>query len=400
MKACAVAVVLCGSAILATPSMAEKSIKIGLVLAKQGAMAEQSGYLSQGTFLALKQHGNKLLGRPAEVIWVDEPTPQEAQQNMQKLIDGNKVVAVLGGGISANALAMASVAERARIPYIANNAAATDITGKRCNRYTFRIQPPVSVQANALAPYMEKLGKRWYFMIADYAFGQDIENSFGDWLKKADGEMVGRDRVPLNTADYSSFILKIRHARPDVVVGGLAASDLTNFLKQWNELKMKGEVPFSEVAISDTDIWGVGKDAATGIYSTPWYYNNPENSEEDRKFIQAYVNEYGRVPAVKAWMGWYAMRSLLEAIENAKSTEPQRIVQALEEWRDTTSKRPAYYRAWDHQLLHSVLVVGVKPHITDDKDYFDVLATMPAADVDLETIFGSKAGSDCKLGSL
>lgn len=376
-------------------------VKIGLVLAKRGVMTEQAEYLAQGTYLALKQHGNKILGRPAEIIWLDEPTPQDAQQNMQKLIDENKVVAVLGGGISANALAMEAVAKRAKIPYIANNAAATEITGKECNRYTFRIQPPVSVQANALAPYLGKLGKRWHFLTANYAFGQDIEGAFGSWLKQQGGTVAGQDRAPLNTPDFSSFILKIRTSKPDVVIGGLAAADLTNFLKQWNEMGMKDTVPFSEVAISDTDLWGVGREAATGIYTTPWYYDNPNNSEQDKKFVADYEKEYKRVPAVKAWMGWYAMRSLLDSIEDAKSTDPKAIVTALENWRDESAgETPASYRKWDHQLLHPILVVRVKKNIPDSTNFFDVLQSVPEGPEDLGKIFGTQEQSSCKMGDL
>ncbi|WP_163616312.1 ABC transporter substrate-binding protein, partial [Klebsiella pneumoniae] len=84
--------------------------------------------------------------------------------------------------------------------------------------------------------------------------------------------VVGADEVPVNTPDYSSFILKIRQARPDAVIGGIAAGDLTTFLKQWNELGMKGRIPFAEIAIGDTDIWGVGAEAATGVFTKMWYY--------------------------------------------------------------------------------------------------------------------------------
>lgn len=381
-------------------ALAADAVKIGLVLSKQGNMAVQSEYLSQGTYLALEQQGNKILGRPAEIVWLDEPSPQAAQQSMQRLIEEHKVVAVLGGGISANALAMSALAKRAKIPYIANNAAATDITGKECNRYTFRIQPPVAVQARALAPYLTSIGKRWYFLTASYAFGQDIVDSFGALLKEAGGTVVGADQVPLNTPDYSSFILKIRQAKPDVVVGGLAAADISTFLKQWNEMGMKGKIPFAEVAIGDTDIWGVGQTAATGIFTKPWYYNNPSNSPDDKAFVAAYQKKYNRPPADKAWMGWYAARALLQSIEQAKSTEPAAIVDALEKWRGKDGSLPAFYRDWDHQMLRPVVVVGVKPKIANSTDYFDVLKTVPSNAAELDKMYGIKSQIGCTMGSL
>lgn len=375
-------------------------IKIGLVLAKQGAMAEQSQYIAQGTFLALEQQGNKILGRPAEIIWLDEPTPLAAQQNMQKLIDEDKVVAVLGGGISANALALSALAKRAKIPYVANNAAATDITGKECNRYTFRVQAPVPVQARALAPYLSELGDRWYFLAASYAFGQDIVHSFDALAKQAGATVVGQDLVPLNTPDYSSYILKIRQAKPDVVVGGLAAADISTFLKQWNEMGMKGKIPFAEIAIGDTDIWAVGPTAASGIFTKPWYYNDANNSPESKAFADAYQAKYNRPAADKAWMGWFAARSLLESIEQAGSTDPAAIVQAMEKWQGKEGDLPVYYRPWDHQMIRPMIVVGVKPEIKDKSDFFDVLKTVPGTAAELEAMFGTQAEIGCSMGEL
>jgi branched-chain amino acid transport system substrate-binding protein len=215
---------------------AAEPIKIGVILAKTGQIVDQAEYLWQGTELALEQRNKTLLDRPVELIWLDEPSPQVAQQSMQKLIDGHKVCAVIGGTLSSSALAMEAVAGRAKIPFVINNAAATDITGKNCNRWTFRLQPPVAVQMRALAPYAMTNGKKWYFLTAAFAFGQDIMRSGRQILQEADGTEVGSDEVPLNTPDYSSFILKIRAAKPDVVLGGISAGDLTTFMKQWSEL--------------------------------------------------------------------------------------------------------------------------------------------------------------------
>ncbi len=190
-----------------------------------------------------------------------------------------------------------------------------------------------------LAPYALNYGKQWYFITASYAFGQDILNSFRDLLKAAGGTEVGSDEVPLNTADFSSFILKIRQAKPDVVVGGLPAGDLSTFLKQWNELGMKGKIPFVEIAIGDTDIWAVGPEAATGTFTKLWYYKNPDNPPEEQAFAAAYLKKYGKPAADKAWMGWITARSLFESIDAAGSTEPMAIIEALEAWKVSGRQR-------------------------------------------------------------
>jgi branched-chain amino acid transport system substrate-binding protein len=376
---------------------AADAIKIGVLLAKTGQIAAQTEYLSDGTFLAMEQRNNTIMGQPAELVWLDEPTPQAATQNLQKLVQENKVVAVLGGSLSSNALAEEATAAQLKIPFVCDNAAATEISGKNCNRYTFRLNTPVAVQQRMLAPFALKYGKKWYLITASYAFGQDILRSSRKLLKEAGGTEVGSDEVPLNTADFSSFILKIRQAQPDVVVGGLSAGDLSTFLKQWNELGMKGKIPFVEIAIGDTDIWGVGAEAATGTFTKLWDHSNPNNPPEEKAFAAAYLKKYGKPAADKAWMGWITARSLFESIDAAKSTDPMAIVEGLEAWKVDSGGTSYRYRKFDHQMLLRNLAVTVKPKITDKWDYFDVAATLPENIADLDKVFGTQEEIGCKM---
>jgi branched-chain amino acid transport system substrate-binding protein len=373
-------------------------IRIGLLLAKTGQISAQTEYLAQGTYLALEERNNMIGGRPAELVWLDEPSPQAATQNMQKLVQENKVCAILGGSLSSNALAEEATAAELKIPMVIDNAAATEITGKLCNRYTFRLNTPVLVQSRMIAPYALGYGKKWYFITASYAFGQDILKSSRELLKQAGGTEVGVDEVPLNTPDYSSYILKIRQAKPDVVLGGLSAGDLSTFLKQWNELGMKGKIPFVEIAIGDTDIWAVGPEAATGVFTSLWWYKNPGNPPEEKAFAAAYEKKHNRPAADKAWMGWITAKSLFESIEAAKSTETMPIIEALENWKFDSAGVSYKYRKWDHQMQLRNLVVQVKDKITDKWDYFDVKAALPKDPADLDKVFGTPEEVGCKMG--
>jgi branched-chain amino acid transport system substrate-binding protein len=394
------AALLGGASLLAAPHIARAAepIRVGVLLAKTGQIAAQTEYLANGTFMAMEERKNMLMGQPAELVWLDEPSPQAATQNMQKLVQENKVVAILGGSLSSNALAEEATAAQLKIPFVCDNAAATEISGKNCNRYTFRLNTPVAVQQRMISPYAAKFGKKWYHITASYAFGQDILRASRENLKAIGGTEVGVDEVPLNTADFSSFILKIRAAKPDVVVGGLSAGDLSTFLKQWNELGMKGKIPFVEIAIGDTDIWSVGPEAATGIFTKMWYYKNPDNTPEEKAFATEYEKKYGKPAADKAWMGWITARSVFESIDAAKSTDPMKIVEALEAWKVTSGSTSYSYRRFDHQMLVRNLAVQVKDKITDKWDYFDVKATLPENPADLDKTFGSEAEIGCKMG--
>jgi branched-chain amino acid transport system substrate-binding protein len=394
------AALLGGTAALAAPHIARAAdpLKIGLLLAKTGQIAAQTEYLANGAFLAMEMRNNTVMGQPAELVWLDEPTPQAATQNMQKLVQENKAVAILGGALSSNALAEQATALQLKVPFVCSNAAATEISGKNCNRYTFRLNTPVAVQQRMLAPFALTYGKRWYHITASFAFGQDILRSSRELLKAAGGTEVGADEVPLNTADFSSFILKIRQAKPDVVVGGLSAGDLSTFLKQWNELGMRGKIPFVEIAIGDTDIWAVGPEAANGTFTKMWYYKNPDNTPDEVAFAEAYQKKFGKPAADKAWMGWITARSLFESMDAAKSTEAMPIVEALEAWKMQSGKTSYSYRRFDHQMLVRNLAVAVKEKITDKWDYFDVKATLPQDPAELDRVFGTQEEVGCKMG--
>ncbi len=375
-------------------------VRIGLIYSKQGPGAAIGEYLQKGSQLAVEQAGSKVLGRPIELIWLDEPNPQVSQQNMQRLIDENKVVAVVGGNYSSSALAMMSVAAREKIPLILPGAAASEITGKNCSRYTFRTQATVPVQMRGLMPYISELGKKVYFLTPSYAFGQDILRSSRALLKENGLTEVGVDEVPVNTADYSSYILKIRQARPDVVIGGLVGGDFSNFLKQWNEMGMRDRIPYAAVAVTDTDFWDVGPQASAGIFIKPWYYNNPKNTEAEKKMISDFQKKFNQPPSDKTWSGWIAMRALLESIETAKSTESKAIVTALENWKNTDGEQSFFFRDWDHQLVRPAVIVRVKKEITDKFDFFDFIKNTSATEEETKKAFGTKEEVGCAMPPL
>ncbi|MGO9005844.1 MAG: ABC transporter substrate-binding protein [Beijerinckiaceae bacterium] len=379
---------------------AAEPIKIGMIYGKTGPIVAQAKYLAQGGMLALEQRNNALLGRPAEIVWLDEPSPQGAQENAERLVNEHKVVGIIGGAQSNLALAISAVAKKGKVPFVVPNAAAAALTGASCNKYTFRQQPPVAVHTNVLAPYCAAIGKKWYLLTASFAFGQDIKKSFTDYLAANGGTIVGADEVPINTPDYSAFILKIRAAKPEVVIGGLSSGDLTTFLKQWNEMGMRGKIPFAEIAAGNTDLWGVGPEAADGLYTITWWYKNPNNPPEEQAMAAAYLEKYNRPAADKTWMGWLGMKSLLDSIEAANSTDSAAIVNALEHWKVTRGDIDVGYRAFDHQMTNRLLVAGIHPQITDKWDYFEVKAELPKTPADIEKAYGTQTESACKMDSL
>ena len=343
---------------------AAETIKIGLLLAKTGDIAAQTEYLANGTYLALEERGNKIMGQPAELVWLDEPSPQGSQQNMQRLVQENKVVAILGGSLSSNGLAEQATAAQLKIPFVCNNAAATDMSGKNCNHYTFRLNTPVAVQAAMFAPYIMGYGKKWYFLTANYAFGQDIAKSFKEILAKAGGTIVGDDVVPLNTPDYSSFILKIRQAKPDMILGGVPAGDLSTFLKQWNEMGMKGSIP--DLRDRHRRYRHLGsRDRKRRPGSIPRCGGTRTRTIRRRRRRWLRIirrNTASPRPTRHGWAG--SPPSPCSNRSNWRNPpRPRRSSRVWKAGRAARETNPYYWRKGDHQMLLRNLVVQVKPKI-------------------------------------
>jgi branched-chain amino acid transport system substrate-binding protein len=380
---------------------AAEPVRIGLVLAKQGTWAEVGTYAATAAEIAVQQAGGKVLDRPVELTWLDEANPQSAQQNIGKLIADTKVVGVIGGTNSATGLAMAAVAKREKVPLIVSNAAAREITGAQCNRYTFRTILPTPAAARALTPTLLEKGKDWYFLVGNYAYGLDIHNSFAALLKQAGGSEKGFDPVPIGTTDFSSYILKIKGAKPQVVVVGLGGSDQINFLKQWVEFGLKDTALLTTPITSDSAFWAIGDKAATGVYGMQWHYTDPNNSPAEKDFVKRFTEKVGKPPVIEAWLGWTSMRMMLAGIAKAGSTSSKDVVTAMENLTLEENGSKTYYRSWDHQLIHQVLVTRAQPAAANDKwNMIKILDRVPAQASQLDGYYGSREDVGCKLDPL
>lgn len=384
--------------LLGRAAQAAEPIRIGLVIAKQGPFAQQGADLAAGAKLAFEDASSRILGQPAELVWLDEANPQGAVQSMTKLIDEQKVAAVLGGTNSATSLALGPLALRSRVPFISVNGVAREITGKDCNPFMFRMPPSIPVYARAMAPYMLEMGKRWYFIAGAFAMGEDVIASYSDILREAGGTVVGVDRVPVATTDYSSFVLKARAAKPDIVISG--APNVEPILKQFRELGLTGKIPVAGPAVSDTDLWSARPDALMGIYGKSWYYNDPANSPEEKAFTAAYIKREGRPPSDRVFYGWHGMRLLIAAIETAKSAQPAVVAQALESMRLKDGNLPLSFRQWDHQLTRRVVVAMARPNPADKWDILDVKPSRVTDAAALDRMYGDKAEVGCSMASI
>jgi len=388
-----------GAAALALPRLALAQaggpVKIGTLLPRQGPFALQGEAASLGVRVALEQAGRKVIGRPVELVTYDEPNPLGAQQNMQRLIQEDRVAAVIGGSNSATGLAMASAAAMGKMPTIISAALAREITGKNCNRYVFRNNAPPPVYAKLLAQQLLPIGKNWYFLVGAYAYGQEAYQMLKRELEAAGGKDLGMDAAAVGTTDFSSIILKIRQAKPDVVALGIAGTDLTAFLKQYNEFGLRGRIPLASLTVADEELWA--QTELSGIMGKYWHFNNPANGPAEKAFNEAVKKATGRPASASCAQGWVCMKMLLAAIEQEKSADAAAIVRGLETVRPQDV--PGYFRDWDHQFITRLPIGKMRDEITDKYDPLSILnASMTMAD--FERLYGTPEEIGCKMGSL
>jgi branched-chain amino acid transport system substrate-binding protein len=379
---------------------AAESIKIGMLLPKSGPYAMQGETGHNGSLVAVDDFGGHVLDRPIEIVWLDESSPQATQQNMRKLLEEEKVAAIQGGVSSGDVLAIMPVAEQAKTLLMATGPNATEITGKNCNKYTFRIDLPNKVTVQSVYPRLKEHGKKWYFVVASYAWGIDAYNQMKDVVVKDGGEVVGYDQAPLGTTDYSSYILKVRQAKPDVLYVGIGGTDLTNFLKQMHEIGLTRQMALSAPIVNDTDLWAAGPDAAFGTYPKLWNYTGPHLTKRSSEFVDAYNKKFGAPPEVEGWQDWFGTTSILTAIKETNSTDSAKLVAFLEDHKfDGYKDAPIYYRNFDHQLVQPLLVATVRDKIADKYDYFNIDNEYPNDPSQLEAAYGSQADIGCQFKS-
>jgi branched-chain amino acid transport system substrate-binding protein len=313
---------------------------------------------------------------------------------MQKLVQEDKVAAVIGGSNSATGLAIASVAAQQKMPTIISAALAKEITGKNCNRYVFRNNATPIVYARLHARQLLPMGKKWYFLVGNYAYGHEAYAMLKAELLAAGGQDMGMDAASVGTTDFSSIILKIRQAKPDVIALGIAGTDLTAFLKQYDEFGLRGKIPLGSLTIADEEIWA--QPNPSGILGKYWHFNNPQNSREEKAFNDAVVKATGKPASASCAQGWVCTRMILAAIEKEKSAEPAAIVRGLETVRPAGV--PGYFREWDHQFITRVVFTQVKDQVTDRYDALRIIGK-PMTPAEMEPFYGTKEEVGCTMGS-
>src|SRR5207253_7268075 len=273
-----------------TVKLTNGKVVIGVINDQSGVYADLSGKNAvEAVQMAIDdfkaKYGDNALGGPITVISADHKNdPALASSKAQEFYERNNADIILDVPTSSAALAIAKVANDEKKLYINITAATTDLTGVSCNKYTFHYAYDTYMLAAGTGKWVtENLGKQWYIIYPNYAFGQDMEKSFRGAVEKYGGKVLQSDGSPFpnTTGDFSQLLLKAAQLKPQVLGAMQAGGDLVNVVKQYNEFKLKDQnIKLAIGLLFDTDITALGQDALAGtVYTTPWLWNMDDQSK-------------------------------------------------------------------------------------------------------------------------
>jgi branched-chain amino acid transport system substrate-binding protein len=244
--------------------------------------------------------------------------------------------------------------------------------------YTFHEALNPHITSGAVARYaFAKYGKRVVYLTADYAYGNEMVRGFQRAGQAMGVQMLADIRHPLGTSDYSSFLPRIQALKPDVLVMNNFGRDNLNATKQATDFGLKATTKIITPILLYTARLAGGADVYDGVLGgTSYYWGMEDKIPSAKVFNDKFRKAYGgTVPSDYGALGYAGVRSVLQAVREAKSTESLRVSIAMRQMKYDFYKGPQEYRKCDHQSVQSVVIVESKSKNMKDKyDVFNVLS--------------------------
>lgn len=389
---------------LAAPSISygqSDVIRIGHLTPRTGFLGPLGEYAVQAATLAGEEinAAGGILGRRLELLMEDSVNPQTGSAKAERFVQRDRVAAIIGEINSATALAIAQVVNRERVLFLNTGANSDALRGSDCQRFMFHVEGQNSMYVKTVgrALMAEGLirGKRSYALTADYAFGHDLLRVAKRFLAENGGTVAGEDLIPTDLSDFSPFLLKIRQARPDIVLLNLAGAQITNFLKQYSEFGLR--FPVAGFGFDTALAWGAGQGNFLGTWPVMWHHQIQAPGAQ--AFVRAFTAKYNRPPENQAWGDYTALKLMARAMTETRGTDGVKIVEYFEgEGRMEIGKtREGYFRKRDHQLMQEAYAVTALPanEVRNRWDIFRAGAAVPAANEPLEAIAATAEENAC-----
>ncbi len=387
-----------GAAPLAAPfilqARGEEPVKIGLDNPLTGTYAALGKNELTGAQLALEQINAKggILGRQVELL-VEDSTSADAAvavQKANKLIERDHVNFLIGNINSGLAQAMANVSFEKGVFHIVPGGHTDTVTGTQCHWNVFRVCNTTRMETNSVSKLLlDSYGKKWYFITTDYAFGHSLQQGFEASLKAAGGTELGADQVPLQSTDFSSYLIKAQSTNPDAIILLLAGDDMINCLKQAVQFGLDKKFHIAGAQQELEVLKGLPPEALIGDWVFEWYWKQPGVPHVAEFVADIRKRSGGNVPTARTWFGFAAIWTCKLAADMAKSLEPVKLAQAMQGLvlppEVALGPNKAFFRKGDNELMATLFVGHSQkaPAGGDPEDLFKVTSQVKGEDAAL-----------------
>ncbi|MGO4570541.1 ABC transporter substrate-binding protein [Microvirga sp. 2TAF3] len=379
----------------ASAQVSDGTVKIGVLTDQTGVFSSLAGKGSiVAAEMAVEDFGTKIGGKKVELVSADHQNKADVgTQIARRWFDAEGVDMIIDVPNSSVVLAVQELAREKNRVLIVSGAGTADLTNKACSpngiHWTWDTYSAAVSTAKAI---VQEGGKSWYFLTADYAFGHTMKADVSRVVEATGGKVVGSVQHPLNTSDFSSFLMRIPSTNADVIALANGGSDTINSLKQAQEFGLTQKAKIAGLAIFLTDVHSIGLQTAQGLYLTTGFYW--DRNEETREWSQRFFKRHGAMPTMSQAGVYSAIMHYLKSIEGAGTDAAEKVVARMKETpvNDFFAKN-GKIRA-DGRMVHDMYLAQVKAPSESKAawDYYKILRTVPG-----EEAFRPLSESDCPL---
>lgn len=382
------------AALSATPGYAQ-GVKIGILNDQSGVYADYGGKWSlEAARMAVEDFGGEVLGQKIEIVTADHQNkPDIGVSIARKWYDVDGVDMITELTTSSVALAVQELSREKKKIDIVVGAATSRITGDACQPYGFHWAFDTHALAVGTGGALVKSGDdSWYFMTADYAFGYALEKDTSEVVQANGGKVLGAVRHPLNSSDFSSFLLQAQSSKAKVVGLANAGLDTTNSIKQAAEFGIvAGGQKLAGLLMTIAEVHGLGLQAAQGLVLTEAYYW--DRDDKSRAFAEKFFKRTGRMPNMIHAGTYSSTLSYLKAVKAAGTKDTEAVAAKIKELPVDDAFASGKVLA-NGRFVHDLYLFEVKKPSESKKpwDYYKLLATVPG-----DSAFPTAAASGCPL---
>jgi len=360
---------------------AGQPLKIGILSDLSSVYSDIGGSGNvEATKMAIEEFGGSMFGTPIELLTADpQNKPDTAASIVRKWYENDGVDMIIDMPTSATALAGMELSKQFEKIMIITDAASSDITGKSCSPFTAHWTYDTYANAHTVGGAIVKNGgDTWFFITADYVFGHSIERDTGEVVKAAGGKVLGSVKHPLNTPDFSSYLLQAQSSKAKIIGLANGGGDTINAIKQAGEFGIvSGGQNLAAIVMFISDVHSLGLKLAQGLIITEAYYW--DLNDRTRAFGKRFFERMKRMPTMNQAATYSATLHYLKAVRAAGTKETRPVMTKMR----ATPVRDAFtdngILREDGRMVHSMFLFEVKkPEESKGPwDYYKVLAEVP-----------------------